>query len=103
MRSKTDIPEVPVYRERWSNSRGTGNAGARRGRLCGGYHETRVSGPGAHSAQDGLLMNFIAGLAKCGWTIPAGVPASLLADNLLDLDAAQGLDAVSYQMQQLLP
>jgi hypothetical protein len=34
---------------------------------------------------------------------PAGVPASFLADNLLDLDAAQGLDAVSYQMQELLP
>jgi hypothetical protein len=26
-----------------------------------------------------------------------------LADNLLDLDAPQGLDAVSYQMQELLP
>ena len=26
-----------------------------------------------------------------------------LADNLPDLDAAQGLDAVSYQMQELLP
>jgi hypothetical protein len=26
-----------------------------------------------------------------------------LAENLLDLDAPQGLDAVSYQMQELLP
>ncbi len=105
MRSKTDIPEVPVYRERWSTRAGQPMPGPG-GVACAagtGYHETRVSGPGAHSAQDGLLMNFIAGLAKCGWTIPAGVPASLLADNLLDLDAAQGLDAVSYQMQQLLP
>jgi hypothetical protein len=31
-----------------------------------------------------------------------GAPASFLADNLLDLDAAQGLDAVSYQMQEFL-
>ncbi|WP_407113146.1 hypothetical protein [Bradyrhizobium sp. LMG 9283] len=26
-----------------------------------------------------------------------------LADNLLDLDAAQGLDAISHQMQELFP
>jgi hypothetical protein len=33
---------------------------------------------------------------------PCRVQPHFLADNLLDPDAAQGLDAVSYQMQELL-
>jgi hypothetical protein len=37
-----------------------------------------------------------------GWTLQECQP-HFLADNLPDLDAAQGLDAVSYQMQELLP
>jgi hypothetical protein len=49
------------------------------------------------------LANHVANLFACADKTLQECQPHFLADNLPDLDTAQGLGAVSYQMQELLP
>lgn len=59
----------------------------------GGFHQT------AYVAGSANAFCFLIARTKGGWVLP--VTSS--ADDLLDLDAAQGFDAVGHQMQEFLP